>query len=156
LGIAGFLGAILIWSAFAKSLDGSEVQRTLRYALSIVRGQSSIDPGAIALSAWAARLLILVEVVMGMGLILGGTRRRFLCASALFAGFSAFVLFLLLSDAPVSCGCGIGGRARVDGWALTRSGTFLTLAIIGWWLAGRDGSALRARGHTRTQKGNEP
>ncbi len=156
--IAGFLGTLLAWSAISKALDGHEVQRTLQYALSIIFDDADIGGSRedSVIAAWAARVLIVVETATGGSLIFLETRRRFLGAGVLFAGFSLFVLFLLISDAPVSCGCGIGSSAQVDGWALARSGSFFGLAIMGWWLAGRDGSVLRASGHTLAQKGNEP
>lgn len=148
--VAGFLGALLIWSVFAKAIDGRETQRTLTYALAFV-----VDsPGNLA--PWGTRGLIVVEAGIAAALLLGRDRSRFALAGGLFAAFSAFVTFLLVADAPVSCGCGLGGGKQVDTLALIRSGGLMALSAIGWWLARRVGTGPNVDSPGHSQERIEP
>ncbi len=147
--IGGFLGVLLIWSAGQKAVDGSGVQETLRYALQIVISDLPTDtpastdalsvlpskPGGIGtanLASWGARGLIVLETVLGGLLIFGGGGSRFFAAAVLFGAFSVFIVFLLMSDAEVGCGCGLSAsNDPVDARALLRSGGLFAVALVG-------------------------
>ncbi len=105
---SGFFGSMLVVSAVLKVRDPSETLRTLSYASAKIFGEnhSNLIP-IISMS-----VVVFVEVVLGISLVTRVAVRKVLLITALlFAGFTGFMLWLVLQEAPVGCGCGFGGEA---------------------------------------------
>ncbi len=150
------LGAVFIAAALSKIVDPTKTQAALAW----------VFPTRPALVGDLFRILILFELILGSVLLVGIARR---VASAAAAGtllaFSAWIVYLIVADVSIGCGCGIdpgwlrvGSDERVT--ALLRNGALLLVAAVPLVLVHRtaaDGSdktcrALSARKRPITER----
>jgi len=128
------LGAVFIAAALSKIVDPTKTQAALAWVL----------PTRPALVGDLFRVLILFELVLG-SVLLVGVARRFASALAAItlAAFSAWIVYLIVADVSIGCGCGIdpgwlrvGSDERVN--ALLRNGALLLIAAVSMFLAHRN------------------
>jgi hypothetical protein len=93
--VAALVGALLYLAAIDKSLSPRDTLVPLDYVF---------GPTA---APWVFRALLMVEIVIGSVLLAQCAPRVGLgTAALLFTAFTGWIVYLILTDAPVGCGCG--------------------------------------------------
>jgi len=125
------LGAVLLWSARAKLLSRYATAHARRTALSPLLGEER--------AVLAYRLLGGVEAALGATLLIPGlVRVEAVAATALSAGFLAYLSYAKIAAPDSSCGCLSSQPIPVNGRSFGRAGLMLAgslLAVVsgaGW------------------------
>jgi len=136
--VAVLVGAVLLLSGLSKAHYPAETESSLRAAF----------PGMNARPFVAG--LIVSEILLGAALVARLNVRLSLAVSTvLFAGFSAYLLWLRYREIDLGCGCGLSWLVRSLGWsdkalALPRAIGLFGLCLLAWSLTVwyREGSAF--------------
>jgi hypothetical protein len=105
--VAGLLGCTLIVAALSKAFNPTEAAITIDFALRhliLPVGAQGLVP---LVTPWLVRALIAVELSLGWFLVIRPRPLVLGASLALFLGFAALVLGLVVTKAPVGCGCGL-------------------------------------------------
>lgn len=109
------LGAFLLWVAIGKLIRPAETLIALEWGFDA------------DLSRPFFLILVIVEITLG-GALLAGLRSTYTLAAlaGLLSIFLGWIGYLIVSDAPVPCGCGTDRRGDDGHWgSLTRTGLLL-------------------------------
>lgn len=117
------LGGLFLWTALQKAIDPRDTLAVGEYLFG--EGSPLVRPFLYG--------LILSEIVLASLLITGIARRRVMLATiALLLVFSAWLAYLKITNAPVSCGCGANPKFLRDEalFGLARNSVLIALAAL--------------------------
>lgn len=127
------LGGMLLFTGLTKAHDPVQTQRVLAAWL---EHTASVDGRA---GAWAVRVLVLVEVVLGAWLISGIRNRAALVAGgSLILGFTVWLVSAREVVQELGCGCSLPSWLGTGfGLVLARNLVLLGITVLGVLFAGR-------------------
>lgn len=131
--IRGFLAMVLIAGAIGKIFAPDESLRTVSWLISdFSRATEAQLPSASVhdLARGLLRVLIALEVGVGLAAFLLSGPGAAAAAFALFSMFVAVLIVLITSSAPVGCGCGIPGLPAGEKVGLTDVARTASLAAV--------------------------
>ena len=136
------VGAVFAIAALQKASQPEEALRALSYGLGLFPHTPNIASGLLV-------LLVAIELLIAAALLFDiWSQSATVFALILLVLFTGWILFLLLTDAGISCGCGTGRRwasAESAGWFSVGRNAVLSACVFPTFLSNRINSVRSAR-----------